>query len=205
VYFALGGGTIFVDEHDTQSGASYGHALANGAASVGAAPWYNTAAWGDPFWSKCKPACLEYFSSAAGVPIFFNTAGNRLGTPQIRQKPQVTGPDGGNSSFFYSVYTATVPGSTEPDKYPNFFGTSASAPHVAAVAALMIDKQARANKPAMSPDKIYGILENTARDMHLAAARTIAPYPFPFGSKGFDYDSGFGFVDADAAVGAAGH
>jgi Subtilase family len=205
VYFALGGGTIFIDEYDTQSGASYGHANANGAASVGAAPWYNTAAWGVPFWSNCKPACLEYFSSAAGSPIFFNTSGNRLSTPQIRQKPQVTGPDGGNTTFFYSVYTATVPGSTEPDKWPNFFGTSASAPHVAAVAALMIDKQARAGKPAMSPDKIYGILEDTARDMRLAAARTIPPYPFPFGTKGFDHDSGFGFVDADAAVGAAGH
>lgn len=205
VYFALGAGTIFIDEHDTQSGSSYGHAIAKGAMSVGAAPWYNTAAWGDPFWSSCKPACLEYFSSAAGTPVFFNAAGNRLATPQIRQKPQVTGPDGGNTSFFYSIYTPTVPGSTEPDKYPNFFGTSASAPHVAAIAALMIDKQARAGKPAMSPDKIYGILENTARDMRLAAARTIAPYPFPFGTKGFDYDSGFGFVDADAAVAEAGH
>ena len=57
----------------------------------------------------------------------------------------------------------------------------------------------------MSPDKIYGILEDTARDMRLAAGRTIPPYPFPFGTKGFDYDSGFGFVDAEAAVGAAGH
>ncbi len=205
VYFALGAGTIFIDEHDTQSGASYGHASANGAASIGAAPWYNTAAWGVPFWSNCRPACLEYFSSAAGTPIFFNAAGNRLGTPQIRQKPQVTGPDGGNSTFFYSVYTATVPGSTEPDKWPNFFGTSAAAPHVAAVAALMIDKQARAGKAAMSPDKIYGILEDTARDMHLAAGRTIAPYPFPDGTKGFDHDSGFGFVDADAALGEVGH
>jgi subtilisin family serine protease len=117
----------------------------------------------------------------------------------------VTGPDGGNTSFFYSIYTATVPGSTEPDRFPNFFGTSASAPHVAAVAALMMDKQARANKPPMTPDKIYGILEDTARDMKLAAARTIPPYPFPYGTKGFDYDSGFGFVDAQAAVGAAGH
>jgi len=205
VYFALGGGTIFIDEHDTLSGASYGHAMAQGAMSVGAAPWYNTAAWNTPFWSDCKPACLEYFSSAAGYPMFFNTAGNRLATPQTRQKPQVTGPDGGNTSFFYSIYTATVPGSTEPDRFPNFFGTSASAPHVAAVAALMMDKQARANKPPMTPDKIYGILEDTARDMKLAAARTIPPYPFPYGTKGFDYDSGFGFVDAQAAVGAAGH
>ena len=50
VYFGFGAGTIYLNEYDTQSGASYGHAIAAGAASVGAAPWYNTAAWGVPFW-----------------------------------------------------------------------------------------------------------------------------------------------------------
>lgn len=205
VYFDYGAGAMFADEHDTQSGASYGHAIAAGAEAVGAAPWYNTAAWGAPFWSQCRPACVEYFSSAGGVPTFFNTTGNRLRTPQVRHKPGVTGPDGGNTTFFYSIYTATVPGSTEPDGFPNFFGTSASAPHVAAIAALMMDKQARARKPALSPDKIYRVLESTAKDLHYSAARTIPPYPFPFGSKGFDFDSGYGFVDADAALGQVGN
>jgi len=204
VYFDYGAGTMFINEYDTQSGASYGHAIAEGATAVGAAPWYNTAAWGVPFWSNCRPACLEYFSSAGGVPTFFNPAGNRLRTPQVRQKPQVTGPDGGNSTFFYSVYTATVPGSTEPDAFPNFFGTSAAAPHVAAIAALMIDKQARAKGAKLTPDQITGILESTAKDMRFRAARTIAPYPFPFGTAGFDFDSGYGFVDADAALGQVG-
>jgi subtilisin family serine protease len=205
VYFDYGAGTMFVNEYDTQSGASYGHAIAAGATSVGAAPWYNTAAWGVPFWSNCRPACLEYFSSAGGVPIFFNAAGNRLRSPQVRQKPEVTGPDGGNSTFFYSVYTATVPGSTEPDAFPNFFGTSAAAPHVAAIAALMMDKQARAKGPKLSPDQITGILESTAKDMRFRAGRTIAPYVFPYGTQGPDFDSGYGFVDAQAALGQVGN
>ncbi len=57
----------------------------------------------------------------------------------------------------------------------------------------------------MSPDNVFGILENTAREMHLAAGRTIAPYLLPLGSKGFDYDSAYGFVDAVAAAGESGH
>ncbi len=201
VYFDFGGGTMFVDEYDTQSGSSYGHPIAAGAEAVGAAAWYNTAAWNSALHpGQCYPACLEYFSSAGGVPILFDKDGNRLRRPQVRLKPGVTGPDGGNSTFFYSVFPYEVPGSTEPDVYPNFFGTSASAPHVAAIAALMIDKQNRAKKRALTPDRIYGILEETAKDMRYAAGRALAPFPFPFGTKGFDFDSGFGFVDAVAAL-----
>lgn len=206
VYFDYGAGTFLINQYDTQSGASYGHAIATGATSVGAAAWYNTAAWGSPLWSNCKPACLEYFSSAGGVPIFFNTAGNRLGAPQVRQKPQVTGPDGGNSTFFYSPITSVIPGSTEPDQFPNFFGTSASAPHVAAIAALMLDKQSRAKGPKLSPDQITKILQDTAKDMRLRAGRTIPPYPAGPGSgAGPDFDSGYGFVDAQAALGRVGN
>ena len=200
VYFDFGSGTMFIDEHDTQSGSSYGHPIAAGAESVGAAAWYNTAAWNTPFWEQCEPACLETFSSAGGVPIFFDKAGNRLSNPQVRLKPEVVGPDGGNTTFFYSLYTHVIPGTTEPDAFPNFFGTSASAPHVAAIAALMIDKHSREHQRPLSPDRIYKILEETARDMHFSAARTIGPTPFPFGSRGFDFDSGFGFVDAVRAL-----
>ncbi len=204
IYFAFGDGELFVDEYDTQSGSSFGHPVARGAMAVGAAAWYNTAPWNVPFHPECRPACLETFSSAGGSPVFFTPAGNRLAQPQIRQKPEVVGPDGGNTSFFYSIYTPTVPGSTEPDQYPNFFGTSASAPHVAALAALMIDKAHRHNK-TLTPDRIYGILEQTAQDMTLSAARTIGPFPFPFGGKGLDYDSGYGYVNALAALAAVGN
>jgi hypothetical protein len=200
VYFDLGAGTIFIDEHDTQSGASYGHAIAAGAAAVGAAGWYNTAAWGSPFHgADCVPACLEPFSSAGGVPILFDKSGKRLRSAQVRQKPNVTGPDGGNSTFFFSPLMTNVPGSTEVDAFPNFFGTSASAPHVAAIAALMIDKQNRARRAALSPDRIYKVLQETAKDMRNSAGRLVGPFPFMNG-EGFDFDSGYGFVDAVAAL-----
>ena len=69
----------------------------------------------------------------------------------------------------------TVPG------FSNFFGTSAAAPHAAGVAALLFQ-----SKPTL-PFTLYGSLENTAIDM---------------GASGFDNDSGFGLIQADAAVGA---
>ncbi|WP_228060977.1 S8 family serine peptidase [Coleofasciculus sp. LEGE 07092] len=75
------------------------------------------------------------------------------------------------------------PGSDfEGDGFPNFFGTSAAAPHAAAVAALMLDAA-----PGTSPAEIYDILEKTAIDM---------------GEPGFDFDSGFGLIQADQAVAA---
>ncbi len=200
LWYDLFDGTVIVDEHDTQSGTVYGHPLARGAEAVGAAPWYNTVAWNNPFHKVCVPACLELFSSAGGVPIFFDTRGNRLDSPHVRRKPEITGPDGANSTFFYSPLLDEVPGTSEPDIYPNFFGTSASAPHVAAIAALMQDKYQREHHRSLPPDRIYNILERTAKDMKYRAGRVTPPSKFPFGTAGFDFDSGYGFVDAVAAL-----
>ena len=71
----------------------------------------------------------------------------------------------------------TVPG------FSNFFGTSAAAPHAAGVAALLLQA-----KPTLTPGKLYRSLENTALDM---------------GPTGFDNSSGFGLIQADAALAAA--
>jgi hypothetical protein len=68
--------------------------------------------------------------------VFFGANGRRLRTTAVRLKPGVTGPDGGHTSFFLFDLSFEVPGTSEPDGIPNSFGTSASAPHVAAVAAL---------------------------------------------------------------------
>ena len=70
--------------------------------------------------------------------------------------------------------TTTVPG------FSNFFGTSAAAPHAAGVAALLLDL-----KPFLTPTQIYKTLENTAVNV---------------GAPGFDNDSGFGLIQADAAL-----
>ena len=207
-WFDLDAGVFSVDEYDTASGTVFGHANAAGAEAVGAAAWYQTEAWGSPLRPTCIPACLNSFSSAGGSPIFFAKNGRRLPAPEVRLKPGVTGPDGGNTSFFYFDLDFDIPGTTEPDGFPNFFGTSASAPHVAAVAALILDQRARdiadhkrfIGPRTLDPEAIYWILRLTANDMKLRNfGGDIGPQRVD-NAGGFDFDTGFGFVDAQRAL-----
>jgi subtilisin family serine protease len=208
VWFDADLGVFSVDEYDTASGTVYGHANAAGAEAVGASAWYQTEEWGSPLRPLCFPACLNSFSSAGGVPILFGSNGRRLPVPNVRLKPGVTGPDGGNTSFFLFDLGFEVPGTTEPDGIPNFFGTSASAPHVAAVAALLLDQRARdiaARKRFigprnLTPDLIYWALRLTADDLKLRNfGGDIGPQRVD-NAQGFDFDTGFGFVDAQRAL-----
>jgi hypothetical protein len=157
VKFNVFGGGFLDAEYAIDDGPSWGHTNAAGAESVGAAAFFLTEEFiGDPATlqlraqageAPCVPACLNDFSSAGGTPIFFNVAGRRLRTPQIRLKPGITGPDAGNTSFFFSDTSRDdddgdlVFQSGEPGEFPNFFGTSASAPHVAAIGALLLDSR----------------------------------------------------------------
>ncbi len=214
-------GTLDVVEHDTQSGTAYGHANAANVASIGASSWYLTEEF-DAFFSNlvqdapgaCVPACLNDFSSAGGIPTFLDKYGAPLAVPEVRPNPRVTGPDGGNTTFFFAdssfddddgdgcnspTSTFITPCLDDPaDELPNFFGTSASAPHVAGVAALMLQKNG-----GLDADDIYGILRATAEDI---TKREVEVVPGPGNSlfstlpAGFDFDSGEGFVDAAAAV-----
>ena len=84
----------------------------------------------------------------------------------IRQKPDVVGPDGVNNTFLGFTlanggYTGangslqtSITGCQNNPSYPNFFGTSAATPHVAGIAALML----QANS-AVTPTQIYDALE----------------------------------------------
>jgi hypothetical protein len=221
-------GTFGLLDFITDSGTSYGHSNAAGNQAIGAASWYVTV----PFstsglvppndtqsppidLSPCDPACLNDFSSAGGIPIYLDKFGERLDTPEVRKVPSVTGPDGGNTSFFFSdssyddddgdglnsPFSGFISGGDEPgDEYPNFFGTSASAPHVAAVAALMLEK-----KPDLSVEEIREILQETARPIRLrfTSARPTITNEIPdVDSEGYSYDAGYGLVDAAAALGA---
>jgi len=171
-YVAFSPGANFVvNDFATNSPTSYGHANAADASAVGAVFYLQTPAFGQ------NPPLLEPFSSAGGVPILFNTAGNPI-TPVIRQTVDIVAPDGGNTTFF------GVDIAQDADAFPNFFGTSAAAPHAAAVAALM--KQAR---PAATVNQIYSALQSTTIDM---------------GAAGYDPASGFGLIRADAAMLALG-
>jgi len=168
--------TSFVVEFPTDSGTNYGHSNAAGAAGVGAAFWRKTPRFG------VFPPEIENFSSAGGTPILFDLAGNRIG-PEVRDQPRFTGPDGGVTTFFGGRNSF---GESDPNGN-HFFGTSASAPHAAAVAALMLEANRR-----LSPDNVYEILEDTAIDMDDPAT--------PGFDLGFDFGTGHGLVDALEAV-----
>jgi subtilase family protein len=118
-----------------------GHPLARGATAVAAV---------DPF----RPFAPEDFTSPGGdLPVFFDTDGNRLPQPDIRRVPQVAATDGGNTTFFVSDNVQ------DPDTQPNFFGTSAAAPHAAAIAALAL--QAAGGPGSLRPDAMRSLLQRS--------------------------------------------
>jgi hypothetical protein len=222
-------GTFGILDFDTRSGTAWGHSNPAAAQSVGAASWYATVPFSTSglyppndtqtpkiILSPCNPGCLNDFSSAGNVPIYFDKFGKRLAKPERRFNPSVTGPDGGNSSFFRndssyddddgnginSPFSTFISGLDLPgNEFPNFFGTSASAPHVAAVAALMREKN-----PAITPAQIRSILERTARPIakRFTSSRPLIVDPITIGPDGYNDDAGYGLVDAQAAVSAAG-
>jgi subtilisin family serine protease len=165
---------ITVNEYDTQSSTVFGHPNAAGAAAVGAAFYFLTPAFG------FNPPILESFSSSGPTPILFRIDGTP--TLEVRDKPRIVAPDGTNTTFFGS--------DVENDGSPNFFGTSAAAPHAAGAAALLLEAV-----PSLSPSDLYSLLESTALDID-------SPFNSGF-PDGFDYESGFGLIQIDAALGEA--
>jgi hypothetical protein len=171
------GGPLSVPTHPT----TFGHSAAAGANSVGAYVYTGTA-------TGIAPS-FEGFSSPGPATMAFDSAGNRLSVAEIRRKPDFAAPDGANTTFFHS-------GSDyEGDGFPNFFGTSAAAPHAAGVAALLL--QAAGGPGSLAPRQIQSILCSTA------PARVL-----PFGAgpavKGWNAYDGFGLIDAVGAVDALG-
>jgi subtilisin family serine protease len=170
----------------TNSGTIQGHPGAAGAVAVGAAFYFQTPACGT------TPATLEPYSSQGGTPILFDSSGTRLAAPVVRQKPDLTGPDGGNDTFLgFTLATAGITGANgqlstgiaacqNDASYPNFFGTSAATPHVAGIAALM-----RQANSTLTPTQIADALRTSALSM---------------GGTTPNANSGYGFVQADAAL-----
>lgn len=120
-----------------------GHTLAADADAVGAYFYndgpdrianYNSAGRTPPP-GPYRPV-LESFSSVGGqLAIYFDSLGNRFPTPEIRLKPDFSAADGVDTSFFPTDPEADY----DNDHFPNFFGTSASAPTAAGIGALMLE------------------------------------------------------------------
>ncbi|MCB0689788.1 MAG: S8 family serine peptidase, partial [Saprospiraceae bacterium] len=155
-------------EYGGDAGTIVGHANTAGACATGASAWFYTPIYG------VDPPALNAFSSWGGIPIKFDASGLPLPSPIDLLKPDFVGPDGGNTTFFYADV------SQDPDVFPNFFGTSASAPHAAAAAALIFEAN-----PGFTGDQVKSTLVNTAIDM-------LTP--------GFDYGSGAGLINVGAAL-----
>ena len=156
-------------------GISRGHSAAADAFSVAAAPAntaYSSALEpGDP--ANPRGPFPEVFTSAQ-LPERFTSDGPRRiffaadGTPapQVRQKPEITAADG-------VVTSLSAP-------FARFFGTSAAAPHAAAIAGLVLS-----GNPTLT--------ENELREAFAGTALDLAP-------PGVDDRTGAGVVRADRVV-----
>jgi hypothetical protein len=172
-------GNVTVEEYATQSPTSYGHSNSANVVAVGAAFYQDTPEFGT------SPPQVRSFSALGGVPILFDTDGNRLTEPEVRQTPDVTAPDGTNTTFF-------IPGNDpEDDGFPNFNGTSAAAPHAAALAALQLEAD-----PGLTPAEVTDAQQASAIDMDDPATGGF--------DTGYDYRTGAGLVQAGEAIGDAG-
>jgi hypothetical protein len=188
VKYVYSGSGFTVEAYETLGPTVFGHPMAEGTMAVAAAPFYNTAEYNP----NSDPAALEPFSSKGGIQIRFDQNGDEFATPQSREKPDVTGTDGIDNTFFGSDIDDSFFEGVDADPYPNFFGTSAAAPNIAAIGALM-----RSARPDLTPSEIYERLESTAADVTVRQNRD---GDFVQIASGVDPWSGHGFVQANAAV-----
>lgn len=163
--------SLFNDSNSTDvfGPSIYGHSGSDDAMSIAAVP-YNDAATPEDFTSHGK--FTAYFG-----PVEDTTPAPRLSVPETRNKPDFAATDGGQNTFF---------GRPDNPVY-RFFGTSAAAPHAAAVAALMWDHY------NTDPDS-FTLIQDTAEAYFESSAANI-----PNGGQDV---SGAGLVDAPAAVSA---
>ncbi len=164
---------VTIDEYATNSSTCIGQANAEKAIAVGAAAFYNTVPYG------ASNTTINCYSSTGGTPILFDKIGNPITSVQ-RQKPEIVGPDKGNTSFF----GVDIP--QDADTHPNFAGTSAATPHIAAATALLL------NAGASTRADIMDTYSATAEDMD--DPNTPGPDP------GFDFGTGFGMAKVNDAI-----
>ncbi len=133
---------VFPQEHFSYLGpVTYGHNSARGAMGVAAYAFFS-------------PFVPEGFTSPGPSTIYFDKNNRRLAKPQVRQKPDMAAMDGANTTFFFEDALE------DPDELPNFFGTSAAAPHAAGIAALVLEAAGGSGK--VKPNRMRRILQQSA-------------------------------------------
>ncbi|MFO0940879.1 MAG: S8 family serine peptidase [Pirellulales bacterium] len=161
-------------EYVASQSSTSGHHAGPWTIGVGAVPFYEA-----PAFSATLPIVTESFTSTGPSTYIYDgvTQYRKLARQVVYNNPFISGIDNSNTSFFGSDI------SQDTDTFPNFAGTSAAAPNVAAVAALMKQKfpTARVNQIAQS-------LAETARPVNGAADAV-------WNNRG-----GYGLIDAQAAM-----
>lgn len=155
--------------------------------AVAAAPFFNTARYHSGIDSA---AVLDYFSAKGGLQIRFDQNGDELPNYESREKPDVTGTD-----YVDNTFLGTDIDIQDPDSFPNFAGTSAAAPNIAAIAALI-----RQAGPELGPAAVYDRLESAAVDVRFRQRLENGELVTESIGAGVDPWSGHGFVRADRAV-----
>lgn len=138
---------------------TFGHSAAVNASSVAAIDYFEIEQGGNVYEIPGR-FDVEPFSSLGGnLPYFFSPTGTALpGAPQLRFKPDIAAPDGCNTTFFGQDRGG------DADSFPNFFGTSAAAPHAAAVATLLLDRMDNFGLN-LTPAQVYTVLNSTSIDI----------------------------------------
>jgi Subtilase family len=127
---------------DTVGPTIFGHSGAANAVSIAAAPYFNSE---EPESYSSHGPVVHYYGPVAGA-----TPAEPLLSPEVIEKPDVTATDGGANTFFGSCQAHTW----------RFYGTSAAAPHAAAVAALEL-----AAEPGATPAEVTEALTHSASPM----------------------------------------
>ncbi len=138
----------------------------NGAAGIGPAEYFTYNAIttkghatakgcnGTAAYSVFRASLPEVFTSPGPAYILFDKNSNLLPAPEIRLSPTVAAADTGNTSDFGGDSAA------DADALPNFSGTSAAAPHAAALAGLVL--QAHGGPGTVTPAQMRSVLQRSA-------------------------------------------
>ncbi|MEE9252374.1 MAG: S8 family serine peptidase [Thermodesulfobacteriota bacterium] len=174
-------GPVFVQTFNVPGDSIFGHPAAPNVLGIGAVP-----ATTDQFCSDAaNPNQVESFSSRGPSTISFPA-------PMERQTPAVVAPDGnhitGTGGFGFDDGMGGFV----------FCGTSASAPHAAGVAALVLEAD-----PALTPIQVGEVIRDTAVDISDGMVASLSGNNAVSRSLFYDTNSGFGRIDAFAAVSAA--
>jgi hypothetical protein len=117
----------------------------------------------------------ESYESFGPVTIYFDDSGNRLTTPITREQPTMAAVDGVDTTFFPEGPLEGDYGTdSDNDGFPNFYGTSAAAPHAAGVAALLL--QAAGGKGSLNAAAMRSLLQSTAGIHDLDPAMATATF-----------------------------